>query len=123
MFQKSASATSSHRLLGFALVALSLWLQALVPAATVRMLADPLRGAVICGHGAETAASDAPAPALGHGACPLCMGALTAPKIPSPPQAFYAPHPTIIAWSIPPPGRGRTEPCHSGQPRGPPIPS
>lgn len=76
------------RFLGAGLLLLALWVQALAPVAALHAMsaaADPLRDAIICGHGKAEDASlslEQPAPSPACALCRLCCAGIAMPTLP-----------------------------------------
>ena len=116
-------------LLGIALIALALWVQALAPVAALRMMliarADLPIG-ILCGHGPDddgAAASvdqqDSQAPACAL--CQLCRAGLAPPPVPNGSTLARRLSWRAVAWPIPPPVYGQPPSRWSARPRAPPA--
>ncbi|MGU3539165.1 DUF2946 family protein [Methylobacterium sp. A54F] len=124
------------RRLGLAALLLALWVQALAPSLAVRALAraaDPLAGAVICGHAPDVASAEAPGPITdpaevpspahaGCPACPVCAAGLASPLAPAAPDRQHPLRWRLAAWPVPPPAHPPVRPGRIPEPRGPPAP-
>ena len=129
MSSRRPSPIGRFRLLGAGLLLLALWVQALAPVAALRAMsaaADPLRGAIICGHGLE--AEDArlsleqPAPSPACALCRLCCAGIAMPTPPGVPPVAGHLRWRAVSWPMPPPAEPDRVARYVGQPRAPPIP-
>jgi len=119
----------STGLLGVALIALALWVQALAPVGALRlMLSGPegLPGAILCGHAPDRAEAGAPdaqsAPAAPSCAlCQLCRAGLAPPPVPLAPESARSLRWHVVAWPIPPPAHSVRANRIAARPRAPPI--
>ncbi|MCJ2143218.1 DUF2946 family protein [Methylobacterium sp. E-066] len=115
--------------LGTGLILLALWVQALAPAAALRMaLAVPgLQGAILCGHppaGDEIGASvDQPMAPPTCDVCRLCRAGMVPPPNPEAPGLARLLRWVAPVWPIPPPSHPKLAPRVAGQPRAPPVPA
>ncbi|SFM06230.1 DUF2946 family protein [Methylobacterium pseudosasicola] len=115
--------------LGTGLVLLALWVQALAPLVTLRMVlaAPEMPGAVLCGHlpdgDAIGASLEQPVAPPTCDVCRLCRAGMVPPPHPKTPDVARLLRWTAPAWPIPPPSDPKPAPRVAGQPRAPPLPA
>lgn len=123
---RSGSAGRPRRVLGSALILLALWVQALAPAAALRMiLAAPggLPGAILCGSVADHPDAVGVQPGTATSACDvcrLCRAGLHPPPLPAPPRIARPQTWETVAWPAPPPAPTGPARRPAGLPRAPP---
>ncbi|WP_267423152.1 DUF2946 family protein [Methylobacterium sp. GC_Met_2] len=116
-------------LLGIALIALALWVQALAPVGALRMMLSAPKDlpiGILCGHGPDgdgaTASVEQQDPqARACDLCQLCRAGLAPPPVPTGPTLARRLRWRAVVWPFPPPVHSQPSSRWSVRPRAPPT--